>query len=74
MPDDSDAQKREDRDEPEKIEIPPIPKETAGAVAGAAVGSIMGPIGAVVGGVAGALVGKAAAAKRPIVPAAKRTA
>ena len=44
----------------ENIEIPPIPKQTAGAVAGAAVGSIAGPIGAIVGGVAGALAGKAA--------------
>jgi hypothetical protein len=33
------------------IEIPPIPKQTAGAVAGAAAGSIAGPIGAVIGGV-----------------------
>ena len=37
------------------FQIPPIPKQTAGAVTGAAVGSIAGPVGAVVGGVVGAL-------------------
>ena len=51
------------------IEIPPIPKQTAGAVAGAAAGSIAGPIGAVVGGVIGAIAGKAAEKRRPIAPA-----
>ena len=43
MPDDPNAQ--------ENIEVPPIPKETAGAVAGALVGSMIGPIGTVVGGI-----------------------
>src|SRR5580704_10302355 len=57
----------------EEIQIPAIPKETAGAVAGAAIGSIAGPIGAVVGGVVGALAGKAAASGRPILPAARKT-
>jgi hypothetical protein len=52
------------------IEVPPIPKQTAGAVAGAAAGSIAGPIGAVVGGVVGAIAGKAAEKRRPIAPAA----
>ena len=55
----------------ENIDIPPIPKETAGAVAGAAVGSMMGPVGAVVGGVIGALAGKAAGEGR-LKPAAKK--
>ena len=55
------------------IHIPPIRKQTAGAVAGAAAGSIAGPIGAVVGGVVGAIAGKAAE-KRPIAPATTRSA
>jgi outer membrane lipoprotein SlyB len=55
------------------IQIPPIRKQTAGAVAGAAAGSIAGPIGAVVGGVVGAAVGKAAEKGQPIAPAASRT-
>ena len=57
----------------QNIQIPPIPKQTAGAVVGAAAGSIAGPIGAVVGGVMGAVAGKAAEKRRPIVPAARRT-
>jgi len=56
----SDQQNQGTSQSSENIEIPPIPKQTAGAVAGAAVGSIAGPIGAIVGGVAGALAGKAA--------------
>ena len=56
------------------IEIPLIPKQTAGAVAGAAVGSIAGPIGAVVGGVVGAIAGKAAEKERPIATATTRSA
>ena len=54
----SDRQHEETSQSSENIEIPPIPKQTAGAVAGAAIGSIAGPIGAIVGGVAGALAGK----------------
>jgi hypothetical protein len=45
MPDNADARKKETSQSSENIEIPPIPKQTAGAVAGAAVGSIAGPIG-----------------------------
>lgn len=60
----SDQQDEETSQSSENIEIPPIPKQTAGAVAGAAVGSIAGPIGAIVGGVAGALAGKAAKGRR----------
>jgi len=48
----------------ENIEVPPIPKATAGAVAGAALGSVMGPAGAVVGGIVGAIAGNAAAEGR----------
>ena len=33
----------------EDVQVSPISKETAGAVAGAAIGSVAGPIGAVVG-------------------------
>ena len=73
MSDNPDAKKEENSQSSENIEIPPIPKQTAGAVAGAAAGSIAGPIGAVVGGVVGAVVGKAAGRRRPIAPAAKRT-
>src|SRR6266480_4236399 len=73
MPDNPDARKNERSQSSENIEIPPIPKETAGAVAGAAAGSIAGPIGAVVGGVVGAIAGKAAEKRRPIAPAARRT-
>src|SRR5260370_17720065 len=50
MPDDTNAQ--------ENIEIPPIPKETAGAVTGAVIGSMIGPVGTVVGSIAGAIEGK----------------
>ena len=56
----------------EDIQVPPIPKQTAGAVTGAAIGSIAGPTGAVVGGVIGALVGKASADGRPVRKAVKR--
>jgi len=54
------------------FQVPPIPKQTAGAVTGAAIGSIAGPTGAVVGGVIGALVGKAAADGRPVRKAVRR--
>ena len=73
MPDNSDAKKEENSQSSKNIQIPPIPKQTAGAVAGAAAGSIAGPIGAVVGGVVGAVAGKAAEKRRPIPPAARRT-
>src|ERR1043166_5613551 len=73
MPDNPDARKSEPSQSSENINIPPIPKQTAGAVAGAAIGSIAGPVGAVVGGVVGAVAGKAAEKRRPIAPAAKRT-
>src|SRR5213076_3370173 len=63
MPDDTNAQ--------ENIEIPPIPKETAGAVTGAVIGSMIGPVGTVVGGIAGALAGKAAGEGR-LRPAVKK--
>ena len=55
MPEDSNAKKEEKSQSSKNIEIPPIPKQTVGAVAGAAAGSIAGPIGAVVGGVVGAV-------------------
>jgi len=38
------------------FQVPPIPKQTAGAVTGAAIGSIAGPTGAVVGGVISKIV------------------
>ena len=69
---DLDHQNEETLQSTGNVEIPPIPKQTAGAVAGAAVGSIAGPIGAIVGGVAGALAGKAAEA-RPVRQASART-
>ena len=46
--------------ESDNIEMPSIPRDTAGAVAGALVGSAVGPIGTVVGGVVGAFAAKAA--------------
>jgi hypothetical protein len=73
MPNNPDAKKEENSQSSKNIQIPPIPKQTAGAVAGAAAGSIAGPIGAVVGGVVGAVAGKAAEKRRPIAPAARRT-
>ena len=73
MPDNPAAKKEENSQSSKNIEIPSIPKQTAGAVAGAAAGSIAGPIGAVVGGVVGAVAGKAAENRRPITPAARRT-
>src|SRR5213079_1098366 len=72
MPEDSNATKEENSQSSKNIEIPAIPKQTAGAVAGAAAGSIAGPIGAVVGGVVGAIAGKAAEKRRPIAPATER--
>ncbi len=67
MPDNSNAKKEESSQSSKNIQIPPIPKQTAGTVAGAAAGSIAGPIGAVVGGLVGAVAGKAAEKRRPIV-------
>ena len=67
MPDNPDPKKEENSKSSKDIQIPSIPKQTAGAVAGAAVGSVAGPIGAVVGGVVGAIAGKAAEKQRPIV-------
>src|SRR5690242_21964813 len=72
MPNDPNAKER-NSESSKNIQIPPIRKQTAGAVAGAAAGSIAGPIGAVVGGVVGAVVGKAAEKGQPIAPTARRT-
>ena len=58
----------------ENIDIPPIPKTTAGAATGAVVGAVAGPVGAVVGGVLGAVLGKRAQSGKPILPALKRGA
>jgi phage tail tape-measure protein len=69
MADDLDTQQSGGPPAAENIEIPPIPKETAGAVAGAAIGSMVGPAGAIIGGVVGALAGKAAASGRSPVRA-----
>jgi hypothetical protein len=73
MPNKSDAKKEENSRPSKDIQIPAIPKQTAGAIAGAAAGSIAGPLGAVVGGVVGAVAGKAAEKRHPIAPVAKRT-
>ena len=40
MPDNPDAKKEENSQSSKNIQIPPIPKQTAGAVVGAAAGSI----------------------------------
>jgi hypothetical protein len=71
MPDHPKSEKKKSVPSSEDIQVPPIPKQTAGAVTGAAIGSIAGPTGAVVGGVIGALVGKAAADGRPVRKAVK---
>ena len=65
MPDNSKPEKKNGPGASENIQVPPIPKQTAGAVTGAAIGSIAGPVGAVVGGVVGAFAGKAASSERP---------
>jgi len=66
MPDQPSSEKKQSLLSSKDIQVPPISKQTAGAVAGAAIGSVVGPIGAVVGGVVGALAGKAASGERPI--------
>src|SRR6266480_1978880 len=66
MPDQPSSEKKQSLLSSKDIQVPPISKQTAGAVAGAAIGSVAGPIGAVVGGVVGALAGKAASGERPI--------
>ena len=72
MPDYSKPEKEKSPRPSEDIQVPPIPKQTAGAVTGAAIGSIAGPVGAVVGGVVGALAGKASSSERPVRKAARR--
>src|SRR6266436_6748980 len=72
MPDHPKPEKKKRPPSPEDIQVPPIPKQTAGAVTGAAIGSIAGPTGALVGGVIGAVVGKAAADGRPVRKAVRR--
>src|SRR6266496_574251 len=72
MPNHPKPEKRKSPPPSENIQIPPIPKQTAGAVTGAAIGSIAGPVGAMVGGVVGALAGKAASSERPVRKAVRR--
>lgn len=72
MPDHPKPGKKKSPPSSKDIQVPPIPKQTAGAVTGAAIGSIAGPTGAVVGGVMGALVGKAAADGRPVRKTVRR--
>ena len=72
MPNHSKPEKKKSPRPSEDIQVPPIPKQTAGAVTGAAIGSIAGPVGAVVGGVVGALAGKAASSGRPVQKAFRR--
>ena len=74
MPDHPKPEKKKSAPSSEDIQVPPIPKQTAGAVTGAAIGSIAGPVGAVVGGVVGALAGKAATGERPVRKAVKGAA
>jgi hypothetical protein len=56
----------------EDTRVPPIPKQTVGAVTGAAIGSIAGPTVAVIGGMIGAVIGKAAADGRRVRKAVRR--
>jgi hypothetical protein len=74
MPYNSKPENKKSAGQSEDIRVPPIPKQTAGAVTGAAIGSIAGPVGAVVGGVFGALAGKAASSGRPVQAARCATA
>jgi Glycine zipper len=74
MPDDSKPENKKSPRPSEDFQVPPIPKQTAGAVTGAAVGSIAGPVGAVVGGAVGALAGKVASSERPVRKAIRRGA
>jgi hypothetical protein len=60
MSDHPKREKKESSQSSKEIQVPPIPKQTAGAVTGAAIGSVAGPIGAVVGGVVGAVAASAA--------------
>lgn len=71
MSDHPKREKKESSQSSKEIQVPPIPKQTAGAVTGAAIGSVAGPIGAVVGGVVGA-VAASAAGRRPIQKSARR--
>jgi hypothetical protein len=71
MSDHPKPEKNRSQQSSEDIRVPPIPKQTAGAVTGAAIGSVAGPIGAVVGGVVGALAAKAPATRRPVRRAVK---
>jgi uncharacterized membrane protein len=73
MSDHPNPKKKDSSQSSEEIQVPPIPKQTAGAVTGAAIGSVAGPIGAVVGGVVGALAGSAAG-RKPIQKTARRLA
>ena len=57
----------------EKLQIPPISKEAAGAATGAVVGSVIGPVGAVIGGVIGAAVGRSAGSKNTAAPVKRAT-
>src|SRR4029077_13362916 len=72
MPDHSKPEKKKSPRPSEDIQVPPIPKQTVGAVTGAAIGSIAGPLGAVVGGVVGALAGKGASSGRSVRKAVRR--
>jgi hypothetical protein len=73
MPNHPKPEKKSSPPSSEEIQVPPIPKQTAGAVIGAAIGSIAGPTGAVVGGVIGAVVGKATADERRVRKAVRRS-
>lgn len=72
MPDRRNREKKDNRRSSEDIQVPPISKQTAGAVTGAAIGSVAGPLGAVVGGVVGAIAGKVAVGRRPVRKGIKR--
>jgi len=46
MPDRRNPEKKDNRRSSEDIQVPPISKQTAGAVTGAAIGSVAGPVAA----------------------------
>jgi hypothetical protein len=72
MPDHPKPEKKKRSLSSEDIQVPPIPKQIAGAITGAAIGSIAGTTGALVGGMICVVVGKAAAEWRTVRKTVRR--
>src|SRR4029450_12589077 len=65
-------EKKESSQSSEEIQVPPIPKQTAGAVTGAAIGRGAGPLRAAVGGGGVSAVEVSAAGRHRIRKTARR--